>query len=87
MSVKEANDYLGSFGAKNSEPTDYVIANRLDDENDSKEDGWYWLRSPGNTLDSAAISSSSSGFILEMGFYVDYNKIGIRPAMWVDISK
>lgn len=86
LSVKEANDYLGSFGAKNSEPTDYVIANRLDDKNDSKEDCWYWLRSPGNTLDSAAFSYSS-GLINEMGFYVDYNKIGIRPAMWIDISK
>ena len=46
----------------------------------------WWLRSPGNTNDSAAVVSSSISEIDASGRYVNSTK-GVRPALKLDLSK
>lgn len=45
-------------------------------------DGWWWLRSPGSNLFSA-VAVYEDGSIYEAGIHIDYEKGGVRPAIWV----
>jgi len=49
--------------------------------------GWWWLRSPGSSSDSA-IGVVYSGELIMVGDYVDTAAAGgVRPAMWIDAYK
>lgn len=43
---------------------------------------WWWLRSPGSNLLSAA-SVYTDGSVYDTGINIDYTDGGVRPAMWV----
>ena len=44
--------------------------------------GWWWLRSPGSNLFSA-VAVYDDGTLYENGIHIDYEKGGVRPALWV----
>lgn len=81
LSITEANKYFNSAGARQCEPTDYAVANGSR-ESHSGNLCWWWLRSPGNTQDSAAYVYSS-GDVYESGSDVDIGTSAVRPAMWI----
>lgn len=84
LSITEANKYFNSAGARQCEPTDYAVANGSR-ESHSGNLCWWWLRSPGNTQDSAAYVYSS-GDVYESGSDVDIGTSAVRPAMWISID-
>lgn len=84
LSITEANKYFNSAGARQCEPTDYAVANGSR-ESHSGNLCWWWLRSPGNTQDSAAYVYSS-GDVYESGSDVDIGTSAVRPAMWISIK-
>lgn len=43
---------------------------------------WWWLRSPGSNLLSAA-SVYEDGSVYDTGINIDYTDGGVRPAMWI----
>ena len=43
---------------------------------------WWWLRSPGSNLLSAA-SVYADGSLYDTGINIDYTEGGVRPAMWI----
>ena len=47
--------------------------------------GWWRLRSPGDSRRSAAFVSSD-GSVARLGYNVDFNHYVVRPALWVDIE-
>ena len=83
LSITEANKYFSSDSARQCEPTDFAVANGAW-ESDSGI-CWWWLRSPGDTQNDAAIVGSD-GDVDEYGnsVYFDYN--AVRPALWIDLN-
>lgn len=72
LSILEADKYFNS----NRERTCRFIA----------QDAWFWwLRSPGETLDNAA-NVDRDGSINKEGAQVNIVNILVRPAMWIDLS-
>ena len=47
---------------------------------------WWWLRSPGDTLDSAALVDDE-GKVDAEGQYVNNKNGGVRPALWINLQK
>lgn len=72
LSINEANKYFSS----NEEGQAFFP--------DGKS-VWWWLRSPGS-LGNTAAGMFSNGSISQGGYSVD-SKDGVRPALWVDLSK
>jgi tetratricopeptide (TPR) repeat protein len=81
LSVSEAINYFNSDDARKCKPTDYAVAN-----NSGLKDGekWWWLRSPGEEQENAAIVISD-GVVYLRGhlFVVDR---AVRPALWIDLA-
>lgn len=48
--------------------------------------GGWWLRSPGETYDAAAVVGAEFTFIFDYGLDVS-NEYGVRPALKIDLSK
>lgn len=72
LSILEADKYFNS----NRERTCRFIA----------QDAWFWwLRSPGETLDNAA-TVDRDGSINKEGAQVNIVNILVRPTMWIDLS-
>lgn len=72
LSILETDKYFNS----NRERTCRFIA----------QDAWFWwLRSPGETLDNAA-TVDRDGSINKEGAQVNIVNILVRPAMWIDLS-
>lgn len=84
LSINEANKYFSSSDEreyKYTEHTKYPLANISDSK-------YWWLRSPGNEQDSAAVVKHfypESGYISEYGMGVNFNDIAVRPAMWISV--
>ena len=75
LSVNEAKKYFSSNEARKCT----MMTNKQDDVR-----CFWWLRTPGNSLSSAALVNSNGS-----GFYavaVDKDGICIRPAMWLNIE-
>ena len=51
----------------------------------SDNHGWWWLKSPGNGTNVMYVNEK--GIINESGVSVKGNSVGIRPAIWIDISQ
>ena len=92
LSYAEANQYLNVTYDDNQNlesrvaPTRYAIHNGAytSDSNRTEEGlaaGWWWLRSPGSTRDSAAD-------VINDGSLDDVNNGGVvvRPALWLDLE-
>lgn len=48
--------------------------------------GWWWLRSPGGTLEQAACVGYESGFVDVGGEKVGYPSQTARPALWLNLN-
>ena len=90
LSVSEVVDIFKNKADRIASGTEYSL--ELYDMNLKKTNrniAW-WLRTPGKYLDSAAVVSSIvSKYDDTMSFSVGFNvnkKLGVRPAIWVDIS-
>ena len=58
------------------------IERYLPDPKSRAGEGWWWLRSPGSNLFSA-VAVYDDGTLYENGIHIDYEKGGVRPALWV----
>lgn len=83
LSITEVNKYFISDSARQCEPTDYAVANGAW-ESDSGN-CWWWLRSPGDSQDTAA-GVCSGGDVYEYGRSVDSDISAVRPALWIDLN-
>lgn len=83
LSIKEANQYFNSYESKTCKPTKYAISQNVDVNRDGNS--FWWLRSPGSFQEFAAIMYYV-GELDAIGGLVDDHLIGVRPALWVDIS-
>jgi len=54
----------------------------LDSDERRTAGAWWWLRSPGSNLLSAA-SVDKDGTVYDSGIFVHYADGGVRPAMWI----
>ena len=85
LSITEANKYFSSDSARQYKPSDYAVANGVYVHNSNGNCGW-WLRSPGSNQNFAA-GVNVGGVVLVSGRSVDYHNVGVRPALWIDLSK
>lgn len=84
FSITEAEKYFNSDDARQCEATEYAIANGM--EHYKKQFHW-WLRSPGNSQDKAAtVSAAGDLSTFKDGKFIHNEHIGVRPALWVDLS-
>jgi hypothetical protein len=81
LSIEEVNQYFPSTEARECSPTDFAVANGAHEYIGNC--GW-WLRSPGNSQDDAAVVSSE-GDVAVSGSYVD-SIYAVRPVMWIEIE-
>ena len=95
LSYAEANKYFGvPYGNSSNTksrvaPTAYAIAqgtwasssNKTADGTDA---GWWWLRSPGNYQDFAAVVDTDGSL---RNITVNYVSGSVRPALWVNIGE
>lgn len=84
LSISEASRFLKEARLLKGVPTEYAVscgARRT-------KDGtcWYWLRSPGEDRTTAAYVTTEVT-INEKGVPLNYYDAGVRPAIWVDLSK
>lgn len=85
LSVSEAQTYGTDRKLLQCEPTEYALRKNIDYDMESGMCKW-WLRSPGlNPSDATAVGTK--GYIYGQGNYVFFKFYGVRPAMWIDISK
>ena len=84
LSLEESETYFDSDESRVAEPTEYaltlnVIVNKTTHPN-------WWLRSPGKSDFSAAMVKDT-GKVYDMGQRATTKNIGIRPAVWVNLSE
>ena len=84
LSIAEANKHFRSDSARQCEPTQYAVANGayIDSDNGNC---WWWLRSPGNYQDNAAIVSFD-GAVICYGYSVNNDTVAVRPALWINLD-
>lgn len=89
LSITEVNRYFKTDDARMCVPTVYAKANGADTSRNNTKGGaatcWLWLRSPGRDQDDAALVAAS-GWVDNGGDRVSWNNVGIRPAIWINIS-
>ncbi len=90
LSVSEINKYFKNDYGRKCIPTTYAKANGVLVTSYILKNGigtcWWWLRSPGESLDiavSVALNGSATG---ESREYVDAATNGVRPAMWINLN-
>lgn len=90
LSIDEAEKYFESDSDRQAERTTFAReqAIKSNEENEEKKEGSrpWWLRSPGCASYEAA-NVWDDGSVSTLGCDVIYHFLGVRPAMWVDISK
>ena len=95
LSITEAYKYFSSDNARVCAPTDYAIAQGAYTNDSYKTDGrfacWWWLRSPGCSLEHAAVVYSEGSVkddvsVFYSGQYVDYSDKAVRPAIWIYVG-
>ncbi len=84
LSIDEANRYFYSDRDRQCLLTDYARVNGGPYSVDSTGYAWWWLRSPGQNVVSAA-DVFPSGRINAEGYWTDDKTIGVRPAFWLDL--
>ncbi len=87
LNMTEANQYFSSDTERQCKPTDYAVAKGVKVDPDNGNCRW-WLREPGkSTFGPNATTVAAGGTVTEIGYFVDYDNIGVRPALWIDLSK
>ena len=90
FSIQEANDYFASDAKRWADATNYAIQNGVKVENIELSNGFvhhyggWWLRSPGFANEFASYVDENPGSINGSGMGVDFDRIGVRPALWID---
>ena len=89
LSIAEANQYFKSDEARMCVPTAYAKSNGAHisfvNTKGGAATGYWWLRSPGVEQSIAALVLSA-GDVGIGGLDVDWDGIGIRPAMWISLE-
>lgn len=85
LSVNEAETYGTDRSLLQCEPTEYALRNNIDYDMESGYCKW-WLRSPG-LMPADATAVGIKGYVYGQGNYVFFPFYGVRPAMWIDLSK
>ncbi len=87
LSLKEGEEYLSREQAL-SKPSEYA---RVKGVYRNAESGycWWWMRSPGASSSQVARGNLNAQLekFSKMGYYVNYSNHGVRPVMWIDITK
>ncbi len=83
LSISEAEKYRDVLGGLACEGTEYSISQGLYEF--SNGNCWWWLRTQGEDPEST-VSIDPFGDFEYYGEYNDITLVGVRPAMWVDIS-
>ena len=73
LSIDEAEEYFASDSARACSTTSYARGR-----------GSWWLRSPGDYTNRAALVDSD-GSISVYGLDVDWDGVAVRPAMWINL--
>ena len=84
LSITEANKYFDSDNARMCEATNFAIRSGLTGAFNNGNCVW-WLRSPGRTPNRAA-EVDVNGNVNEPGYYIEEGRIGVRPALWIDLN-
>lgn len=82
LSVKEAEKYFNTDMQKMAPQTEFAKSKGKSITHDAT----WWLRTTGNGEDCASIVETF-GTISYYGCAVNYNDIGVRPAIWLDFQK
>ena len=89
LNIPEANRYFSSDEARICEATEYAKAQGVYASPNYSVDGkatcWWWLRSPGSSSDSAA-NVRANGSVHDHGYAVNYDELGVRPALWINLG-
>lgn len=89
LSITEVNEYFSSDEARKCVPTDYAVAQGAYTNSSYSEGGKatceWWVQSPGSAQYDAALVERD-GSVDYYGRGVHYGLVGVRPAMWIDIS-
>lgn len=83
LSITEANKYFSSDSARQCQGTAYCYAQGA--YKASNGNCWWWLRSPGCYSVSAAYVYVV-GSVNDLGYFVDYDNVAVRPALWVNLD-
>ena len=83
LSTPEANEYFDSDSARICQPTDFAIANGV--YTTENANSCWWSRSIAQEAISAAYVDSA-GRLARYGYKFSRDDIGVRPAIWIDIS-
>lgn len=81
LSIDEAQNYFSSDSDRKAYTTDYTHKKGYDQIDRSE---WWWLRSPGNFSDHAAIVHNLGG-IGQIGYNVNDYSAPVRPAFWLNL--
>ena len=90
LSIDEVNEYFFDDEDRVAIPTKYAKGKVSADDmeyfmEESSGGGLWWLRSPGNFDDNAAYVDGS-GWVSDSGSGVDFDLVGIRPALWLNLD-
>lgn len=84
LSITEANDFFSSDSARQCQGTAYCYAQGTQKNKDGN--CYWWLRSPGSTLNSPAANVSFDGSINYSGNVVYSDCIAVRPSLWINLG-
>ena len=82
LSINEANRYFSSDELWQCRPTEYAVANGVNQLDGGNCQWWLW--SPGFEGNCAAIVSDDGG--ISSGHYVGSGTVAIRPILWIDLN-
>ena len=82
MSIAEAEILFNGYADRKGSNTPYVSAQGAYDDDGY---GWWWLRSPGFDLSSAAFVGTD-GSVSRYGNGVSFSYNAVRPALWLDLA-
>ena len=85
LSVVEANKYFSSDKERQCEPTEYAIAQGVDDNGNAKGYCFWWLRTPG-FAQYVTSYVGDTGFLNTGCIAADDDNNGIRPALWINLD-
>ena len=86
LSVNMARNYYEYDSWRMALPTEYAVDQGVYTED---EYAWWWLRENIEELetpDAVADYVYVDGSIRDIGFSVDYDKVGVRPVIWVSLT-
>ncbi len=84
LSVDEAKTYFSSKNERKVMPTEYAKTGKIEVGSKSGT-SWWWLRSTG-TFPGNASTVGADGIVNKVGHSMVNEKVGIRPAMWIEMK-